>query len=80
LLIGIPKNSSKGVGFFQIGGGIAGDFPFALFQCYTKIWKCMTPFELFLQISDQQPVMVRILEQFLMKKLLKIRYEKHLSL
>jgi deoxyhypusine synthase len=26
LLIGIPKNSSKGVGFFQIGGGIAGDF------------------------------------------------------
>jgi hypothetical protein len=48
----VSKNISKGVGFFQIGGGI-GDFPFVLFQCYTKIWKCMTfLLELFLQISD----------------------------
>jgi hypothetical protein len=34
-----PKNSAK-VGFFQIGGGIAGDFQFVWFQCCTKIWKC----------------------------------------
>ena len=40
-----PKNSQgKGVGFFQIGGGIAGDFPICVVPritsynvCYTKL-------------------------------------------
>jgi hypothetical protein len=40
--IGIQKNSAKGVGFFQIGGGIAGDFPICVVPMFTKIWKCQT--------------------------------------
>jgi deoxyhypusine synthase len=31
-----PKNSANGVGFFQIGGGIAGDFQFVWFQCLPR--------------------------------------------
>jgi deoxyhypusine synthase len=48
-----PKNSSNGIGFFQIGGGIAGDFPICVFLCCTKIWKCtMYLWSYFCQISD----------------------------
>jgi hypothetical protein len=31
-----PKKFANGVGFFQIGGGIAGDFQFVWFQCLPR--------------------------------------------
>jgi deoxyhypusine synthase len=50
----VSKNSTgKGLGFFQIGGGIAEIFQYVWFQCCTKIWKCMMyHLELFCQISE----------------------------
>jgi deoxyhypusine synthase len=47
-------NSSKGVGFFQIGGGIAGDFPICVVpMLYQDMEQTDTPFwSYFCQISD----------------------------
>ena len=49
-----PKNCSKGVGFFQIGGGISGDFPICVVpMLYQDMEMTDTPFwSYFCQISD----------------------------
>ncbi len=49
-----PKNSQKGIGFFQIGGGIAGDFPICVVpMLYQDMEMTDTPFwSYFCQISD----------------------------
>lgn len=49
-----PKNSEKGIGFFQIGGGIAGDFPICVVpMLYQDMEMTDTPFwSYFCQISD----------------------------
>src|SRR5690625_2546461 len=40
-----PKNSEKGIGFFQIGGGIAGDFPICVVpMLYQDLEQTDTPF------------------------------------
>ena len=48
------KNAEKGVGFFQIGGGIAGDFPICVVpMLYQDMEATDTPFwSYFCQISD----------------------------
>jgi deoxyhypusine synthase len=48
------KNSEKGIGFFQIGGGIAGDFPICVVpMLYQDLEREGTPFwNYFCQISD----------------------------
>jgi deoxyhypusine synthase len=48
------KNSRKGIGFFQIGGGIAGDFPICVVPMLRQdLKKTSTPFwAYFCQISD----------------------------
>jgi deoxyhypusine synthase len=51
LLIGIPKNSSK-VGFFQIGGGIAGDFHLCGPMLYQDMEMHDIPFGVISAISD----------------------------
>jgi deoxyhypusine synthase len=44
-----PKNSSNGIGFFQIGGGIAGDFPICVVpMLYQDMEMHDVPLELFL--------------------------------
>jgi len=49
-----PKNSKKGIGFFQIGGGIAGDFPICVVpMLYQDMEMHDVPFwSYFCQISD----------------------------
>ncbi len=49
-----PKNSSNGIGFFQIGGGIAGDFPICVVpMLYQDMEMTTVPFwSYFCQISD----------------------------
>ena len=49
-----PKNSANGIGFFQIGGGIAGDFPICVVpMLYQDMERTDTPFwSYFCQISD----------------------------
>lgn len=49
-----PENSQNGVGFFQIGGGIAGDFPICVVpMLYQDMEQTDTPFwSYFCQISD----------------------------
>lgn len=49
-----PQNSEKGIGFFQIGGGIAGDFPICVVpMLYQDMEMTDTPFwSYFCQISD----------------------------
>jgi deoxyhypusine synthase len=48
------QNSEKGIGFFQIGGGIAGDFPICVVpMLYQDLERTQTPFwSYFCQISD----------------------------
>lgn len=48
------KNSKNGIGFFQIGGGIAGDFPICVVpMLYQDMQRTDTPFwSYFCQISD----------------------------
>ena len=48
------NNSQKGIGFFQIGGGIAGDFPICVVpMLYQDLEETDTPFwSYFCQISD----------------------------
>ena len=48
------KNSDNGIGFFQIGGGIAGDFPICVVpMLYQDLEQTDTPFwSYFCQISD----------------------------
>ena len=48
------NNSKKGIGFFQIGGGIAGDFPICVVpMLYQDMERTSTPFwSYFCQISD----------------------------
>ena len=48
------ENSEKGIGFFQIGGGIAGDFPICVVpMLYQDMERTDTPFwSYFCQISD----------------------------
>jgi deoxyhypusine synthase len=48
------QNSGKGIGFFQIGGGIAGDFPICVVpMLYQDMERIDTPFwSYFCQISD----------------------------
>ncbi len=48
------QNSSNGIGFFQIGGGIAGDFPICVVpMLYQDMERTDTPFwSYFCQISD----------------------------
>jgi len=48
------NNSKEGIGFFQIGGGIAGDFPICVVpMLYQDLEKTDTPFwSYFCQISD----------------------------
>lgn len=48
------KNSKEGIGFFQIGGGIAGDFPICVVpMLYQDMERTDTPFwSYFCQISD----------------------------
>jgi deoxyhypusine synthase len=53
----------KGIGFFQIGGGIAGDFPICVVpMLYQDLGAISVKFQ------TQQQVMVLILEQFQMRK------------
>ncbi len=49
-----PKNSANGIGFFQIGGGSAGDFPICVVpMLYQDMEQTDTPFwSYFCQISD----------------------------
>jgi len=49
-----PKNAAKGIGFFQIGGGIAGDFPICVVPLLAQdMEQTDTPFwSYFCQISD----------------------------
>lgn len=49
-----PKNSQNGIGFFQIGGGISGDFPICVVpMLYQDMEMTDTPFwSYFCQISD----------------------------
>ena len=49
-----PKNSENGIGFFQIGGGIAGDFPICVVpMLYQDMEMHEVPFwSYFCQISD----------------------------
>lgn len=49
-----PKNSTNGIGFFQIGGGISGDFPICVVpMLYQDMEMTDTPFwSYFCQISD----------------------------
>lgn len=49
-----PENSQNGVGFFQIGGGISGDFPICVVpMLYQDMEQTDTPFwSYFCQISD----------------------------
>jgi deoxyhypusine synthase len=48
------KNSENGIGFFQVGGGIAGDFPICVVpMLYQDLERTDTPFwSYFCQISD----------------------------
>ncbi len=48
------KNSQKGIGFFQVGGGISGDFPICVVpMLYQDLERTDTPFwSYFCQISD----------------------------
>jgi deoxyhypusine synthase len=48
------ENSKEGIGFFQIGGGIAGDFPICVVpMLYQDMERTDTPFwNYFCQISD----------------------------
>lgn len=48
------ENSQNGIGFFQIGGGIAGDFPICVVpMLYQDMERTDTPFwSYFCQISD----------------------------
>ena len=48
------ESGDKGIGFFQIGGGIAGDFPICVVpMLYQDLEKINTPFwSYFCQISD----------------------------
>ncbi len=48
------KNSENGIGFFQIGGGIAGDFPICVVpMLFQDMERTNTPFwSYFCQISD----------------------------
>ena len=47
------SNSRKGIGFFQIGGGIAGDFPICVVPMLSQDLGRKTPFwSYFCQISD----------------------------
>jgi deoxyhypusine synthase len=65
------KNSAgKGVGFFQIGGGIAGDFPICV-VCCIRIWKCMTFLSglISARFLTLQHLMVHIPELFRMRKI-----------
>ncbi len=52
-------NSQKGIGFFQIGGGIAGDFPSVWCLCWPKTWNVMTPHfgVIFAKLAIQQQAM-----------------------
>jgi deoxyhypusine synthase len=67
----VKNSDGKGLGFFQIGGGIAGDFPFVLFRCFIKIWKCKIFLfgAIFVRYQTQLLVMDLILELFQMKRL-----------
>jgi deoxyhypusine synthase len=47
-----PKNSANGVGFFQIGGGIAGDFPICVVPVPRYGNARNTFWSYFCQISD----------------------------
>src|SRR5690625_6368954 len=48
-----PENSQNGVGFFQIGGGIAGDFPICVVPMLYQDMERPTPlWGYFCQISD----------------------------
>ena len=52
------NNSQKGIGFFQIGGGIAGDFPICVVpMLYQDLEETDTPFwSYFCQISDSTKI------------------------
>lgn len=65
------ENSNNGIGFFQIGGGIAGDFPICVVpMLYQDLEKILLPSGvIFVRFLTLQQVMVRILELCLMKKL-----------
>jgi hypothetical protein len=66
--IGIQKIVQTVV--FQIGGGIAGDFPMWV-PMFTKIWKYDVPFGVIsVKFQIQQLVTVPILEQYQMKNYL----------
>ena len=66
------NNSKNGIGFFQIGGGIAGDFPICVVpMLYQDMERIDTLFGvIFVKFQIQQRVMGLILAQFLTKKLL----------
>jgi len=65
------KNSKDGIGFFQIGGGIAGDFPICVVpMLYQDLEQEDTPFgAIFAKSVTQQLVMDHIQVLFQMKKL-----------
>ena len=71
LATGIRNNSAgKGVGFFQIGGGIAGDFPICVVpMMYQDLeWHDVPFWSYFCQISDSTLLMVLIPAQCPMKR------------
>jgi deoxyhypusine synthase len=61
----------EGIGFFQIGGGIAGDFPICVLpKLYQDLERTNTPFwSYFCQISDSTTFTGRIRELCRMRKL-----------
>jgi hypothetical protein len=72
-----PKIVQTVLVFFQIGGGIAGDFPICVVpMLYQDMEMHDVPFGVIsVKFQIQQLVTVPILEQYQMKKLLGVRYK-----
>ena len=70
-------NSEKGIGFFQIGGGIAGDFPICVVpMLYQDMERTDTPFwSYFCQISDSTTSYGVILVLYPMKRSLGVNWD-----
>jgi deoxyhypusine synthase len=74
----IKNSAGKGIGFFQIGGGIAGDFPICVVpMLYQDMEMDKIPFwSYFCQISDSVPPLMAPTQELSQRKnhLGKVRY------
>jgi len=66
----VKNSDGKGVGFFQIGGGIAGDFPICVVRCFTKTWRWKTFLSGAISVKSATlpPLTVAIAERFPTRK------------